>query len=90
MLKVMDELLPVLIINNQSTYSKVHFILVRYIRSGKLDLLFRISHLVNLRAGEWSFFNICYQPMLYTTGKIRRFNHQKLPCHCMKGLYNDS
>ena len=52
MLKVMDELLLVLIINNQSTYSKVHFILMCYIGPGKLDLLFRISHLVNWHAGE--------------------------------------
>ena len=39
------------------------------IRPGKLDLLFCISDLLDLRAGRWSLFIIRYWQIPYTLGK---------------------
>ena len=41
------------------------------LRPGKLDLLFRISHLLDLRAGG-QLFIICYYQTLYT---LRQIHH---------------
>ena len=40
------------------------------IRPGKLDLLFRISHLLDLHVGGRSLFIICYYKMLYVLSKF--------------------
>ena len=47
---------------------------------GKLDLLFRISHFLNLHASGLSLFIIHYQQLLYRTGKLQCFNWHVIAC----------
>ena len=55
-------------------------IAVTTLRPGKLDLLFPISHFLNLHASGRSLFIIHYQQLLYRTGKLRRFNWHVIAC----------
>ena len=56
------------------------------LRPGKLDLLFHISHLLDLHAGRWLyslFITICY----IHSENLRRYSHYKWVCHCYPNLH---
>ena len=55
------------------------------IGSGKLDLLFRISYVLNLCAGQQSLLIFATGKRYVCSAKLQRYSHYKSMCHSLEG-----